>query len=147
MSLSPYLCVKGAVRAIEFYQQAFDATEVGARVTDPEGRVGHATLNIGGTQVNLSDEHPEIGVLSPETIGGCPVGFTLAVADTDASYERAVAAGATGVSAPEDQFYGARSATILDPFGMRWFLQTQIEELSDAQMQERVGDSYHIESK
>ncbi len=146
MSLAPYLCVKGAVRAIEFYQQAFGATEVGARVMDPQGRVGHSTVEIGGVQVHISDEHPEIGVLSPDTIGGCSVAFTLTVDDTDTSYKQAVAAGATGISAPEDQFYGARSATVADPFGMRWFLQTPLEELSDAQLQERVGDTYNIES-
>lgn len=146
MSLAPYICVKGAVAAIEYYQQAFGAKEIGARVMDPEGRVGHSTLEIAGVSVHLSDEHPEIGVLSPATYGGCSVGFTLSVADTDAAYALAIAAGGTSISAPEDQFYGARSATVEDPFGLRWFLQTQLEELSDADMQDRVGESYTIVS-
>ncbi len=144
MSLAPYICVKGAVAAIEYYQRAFGAQEVGARVMVPQGRVGHSTLAIGGVEVHLADEHPEIGALSPETLGGCPVGFTLSVADTDQAHALAVQEGGKSLSAPEDQFYGARSATVEDPFGIRWFLQTQLEELSDSQMQDRVGDSYQI---
>lgn len=144
MSLAPYICVKGAVAAIAYYQQAFGAKEIGARVMDPEGRVGHSTLEIAGVSVHLSDEHPEIGVVSPVTLGGCSVSFTLSVADTDAAYALAVKAGGKGISAPEDQFYGARSATVEDPFGLRWFLQTQLEEVSDADMQERVGETYTI---
>lgn len=146
MSLEPYICVKGAVAAIEYYQKAFGAKETGARVMDPEGRVGHSTLEIAGVSVHLSDEHPEIGVLSPATLGGCPVGFTLSVADADAAHALAVEAGGTSLSAPQDQFYGARSATVEDPFGIRWFLQTELEEISDAEMQERVGESYTIVS-
>lgn len=146
MSLAPYICVTGAVAAIEYYQRAFGAQEVGARVMDPEGRVGHSTLEIAGVNLHLSDEHPEIGVLSPKTLGGCSVGFTLTVPDTDAAHALAVQAGGTSLSAPEDQFYGARSATVEDPFGIRWFLQTQLEELSDEDMQARVGDAYEIVS-
>ena len=91
----PYLIVKNAARAIDFYKQAFGARETFGRITDSTGRVGHAELTVGGSTIMLADEHPEIGAVSPQTLGGSPVMFFVSVPDADAMVRRAVAAGGT----------------------------------------------------
>src|SRR5207244_2295891 len=95
-AITPYLTVKGAAKGIEFYKQAFGAVET-MRWTGPDGRIGHAEIEISGTPVFISDEHPEIDVLSPETLGGSAVGLHLMVEDADATFSRALAAGATEI--------------------------------------------------
>ena len=132
-ALSVYLCVRGAPAAIDFYREAFGAVET-MRMTGDDGRVGHAEITLEGTTVMLADEHPEIGVVSPETLGGTPVSLYLHVADVDATYARAVAAGATGERPPADQFHGNRNASLRDPFGHRWMITQPIEAVSVEEM-------------
>jgi PhnB protein len=134
--LSPYLTVKGAEAAIDFYRTAFGAVEQ-FRLTSPDGRIGHAELSIGGATVMLSDEWPDFGALSPSSIGGSPVKLHLYVDDCDAVVARAVAAGATLMRPVADQFYGDRSGMIADPFGHAWFIATLKEEVAPQEMQRR----------
>jgi PhnB protein len=133
-SVTPYLCVKGASEAIEFYKKAFGATELG-RLSQPDGRVGHAELQIGSSRVMLSDEHPEMGFTGPGTLGGSPVMMHLYVEDADAVFKRAVEAGATEVRSMRDEFYGDRAGGVKDPFGHTWHIATHKEDLT----QEEVG--------
>ncbi|MGD9705059.1 MAG: VOC family protein [Acidimicrobiia bacterium] len=135
----PYLCCRGAAEALDFYARALGAVEQSRMVGD-DGRVGHAEITIQGARIMLADEHPEIDVFSPAHYGGSAVGLSLDVDDCDALYERAVAAGAIGLRPPADEFYGSRSATIADPFGHRWFLNTAIEQVSPAEMARRAAD-------
>ena len=134
--VTPYLCCRDAARAIEFYKQAFGATEM-MRLAEPSGRIGHADLRIGAAAIMLADEYPEMGVKSPQAFGGSPVAIHLYVADVDAVAKRAVAAGAKLVRPVEDQFYGDRSGTLEDPFGHRWFIATHKEDLSAEEVQKR----------
>ena len=127
-TVTAYLTAKGAAEAMAFYADIFGALEVGERYVDQnDGRVGHAEFTIGDTTLMISDEYPEIGVLSPATLGGSPIMLNTYVDDVDASYAWAVAAGARGMREPTDQFYGSRSAQIIDPWGHRWSLETVIE--------------------
>ena len=135
----PYLCCRGAADALDFYARAFGAIEQSRMVGD-DGRVGHAEITIQGARIMLADEHPEVDVFSPAHYGGSAVGLNLDVDDCDALYEQAVAAGATGLRPPADQFYGSRSATVADPYGHRWFLNTRVEDLSGAEMARRAAD-------
>ena len=140
----PYITVKGAARAIDFYKKVFGAIENAARYTEPGGRVGHAEIEIYGSRIMLSDEHPEIGVLSPESLGGTPLALHVSVADAGAVVARAAAAGATIQRAVDEQPYGEQSGTIKDPFGHRWMITTPIEDVSKDELQRRVGDAYKI---
>lgn len=139
-SVTVYLCLDGAAKAIDFYQSAFGATETMARITDGKGRVSHAEIRIGDTAVMLADEHPEIGFQSPTSLGASPVAFMLYVEDVDAAVQRAVVAGAELQRPVADQFYGDRSGEIVDPFGYRWTLSTHIEDVSDEEMQRRAAE-------
>jgi PhnB protein len=143
-TITPYITVKDAAKAIEFYKKAFGAVETAARYTESNGRIGHAEIAIGGARLMLSDEHPEIEVLSPQTLGGTPAMFHLTVPDAAATVARATAEGATVQRAVEEQPYGERSGTIKDPFGHRWMIATHIEDVSKAELQKRVGDAYKI---
>jgi PhnB protein len=137
--LTPYLTIRGAARAIEFYQRVFGAKET-MRLAEPGGRIGHAELEIAGAALMISDEYPEMGVRSPESIGGSPVGLHLYVPDVDAVFDRAIAAGAKAERPPADQFYGDRSGTLIDPFGHRWFVATRKEVLSSEQVAKRYEE-------
>jgi PhnB protein len=137
-TITPYLSVKGAAAAIEFYEKAFGASEV-FRIMQPDGRVGHAELNIGGAKIYLADEFPEIGFRSPESLGGSPVDIHLDVPDVDESARRMVAAGGTVVRPVADQFYGDRSGHFRDPFGYTWTLSTRKEEVSPDEMRRRAA--------
>ena len=128
-SITCYLIVKGGARAIDFYRDVFGATELN-RMTNPDGGIGHADLQIGEAGFMLADEHPDFGALSPVTIGGTPVFLHLYVDDVDACVKRAEAAGATVLRPVEDKFYGDRSGMIADPFGHRWMIATQKETVS-----------------
>lgn len=136
MDLSPYLIVGNASEALDFYARAFGAQEA-FRLTDPAGRVGHAHMTVGDSAFMLADEHPEWGALSPVTLGGSPITLHLEVADADAAAERAVEAGATLLRPVEDQFHGNRSGMVADPYGHRWFLSQQLEEIRPQEMQQR----------
>ena len=135
-TVTPYLCIKGAASAIEFYKKAFGATEE-LRLMDPSGRVGHAEIRIGEGRIMLADEFPEYDNLGPQSRGGSSGGLALQVDDVDAAAEQAVAAGAEVLSPVADQFYGDRSGKLEDPFGHIWHLSTRIEELSQEEMQRR----------
>ncbi|ABC80305.1 VOC family protein [Anaeromyxobacter dehalogenans] len=137
-ALTPYLVMKDAARAIDFYRQVFGAVEL-MRMPGPEGRVGHAELKIGDARLMLADEHPEMGALGPKSIGGTAVGLVVYVPDVDATVARAVAAGATVKGAVEDKFYGDRMGSIVDPFGHLWHVGTHKEDVSPEEMQRRMA--------
>lgn len=136
--ITPYLCVRDAARAIEFYKKAFGATEVG-RMADPEGKVAHAELKIAGEKIMLADEFPEMGGRSPHTLGGSPVTIHLYVEDVDAVAKQAVAAGAKVQRPVEDQFYGDRAGKFEDPFGHLWYIATHKEDVSEEEMKKRAA--------
>lgn len=135
--MSPYLTVKGAGKAIQFYTAAFGATEL-YRLSDPAtGAVGHAEIMLNGSHLMLSDENPAWGNKSPQTLGGTPVKLCLMVPNTDAAVDRASAAGAVVEMPPTDMFYGFRCASVRDPFGHQWMIQHEIEKVSAEEMQTR----------
>lgn len=127
--LTPYLCVSDAAAALTFYRDAFGAFET-MRVVGDDGRIGHSEFVIGGARFMMADEFPEIGVVSPQTLGGTPVAMHLDVVDVDHVHREAVSQGATSLQEPADQTHGNRHSTIVDPFGHRWMLSQQIEQLS-----------------
>ena len=122
--LSPYLMVAGAADAIDWYREVFGAIET-TRFVGDDGRIGHAELLIGRAVLMLADEYPELDLVGPIARGGTSVSLHLEVA-VDDTYARAMAAGASSVRGPEDQFHGNRNATIIDPFGHRWMLSQPI---------------------
>ncbi len=134
----PYLCVDGANEAIEFYRSVFGATER-MRMPMPDGRVGHAELQIGDSVVMLADESPEMGVRGPKAIGGSPVTMSVYVEDVDQVFSRAIAAGASELRAVETQFYGDRSGQFEDPYGHRWSVATHVEDVSPEEMGRRAA--------
>src|SRR5688572_19763769 len=136
-SLMPYMIVKGAAQAIEFYKKALGATER-MRIPAPEGKIGHAELQIGNSVIMLADEFPEMGARSPKSIGGTPVSFCIYVDDCDARFKQAIAAGAKETRPLKDQFYGDRSGTLEDPFGHTWTIATHIEDVSPEEMARRA---------
>jgi PhnB protein len=139
-AVTPYLCIRDAAKAIEFYAKAFGARETFKRITDSTGRVGHAEIQIGSTTIMLADEHPELGFVSPLTLKGAHMQFFVAVADADEAVRRAVAAGGRLTKPVQNQFYGHRSGEVTDPFGYRWTLSTKIEDVSDDEMQRRAAE-------
>ena len=136
-SVTPYLAVDGAARAIEFYKQAFGATEV-MRMAAPGGKIGHAEIRIGDSRIMLADEYPDMGFRSPKAYGGSAVGLHLYVEDVDAVARQAVAAGAREVRPVKDQFYGDRTGSFEDPFGHVWHIATRKEELSPDELKRRA---------
>jgi PhnB protein len=130
----PYLIVRGAAQAIEFYTNAFGAKET-FRMEDG-GRIGHAEIQIGESKIMLADEHPEMGYLGPQ--GRSPVTLVINTADTDAMFARAVAAGAKVEREPKTQFYGDRNAGVIDPFGHTWYMSTHVEDVSEEEMERRM---------
>jgi PhnB protein len=139
-AVTPYLSIKGASDAIAFYKKAFGAEEL-FRMPMPDGRVGHAELQIGDSRLMLADEMPERAdavAKSPRTLGGATSGINLYVADVDAVFKRAVDAGATVRRPLADQFYGDRSATVEDPFGHLWTLATHVEDVSPDELKRRI---------
>jgi PhnB protein len=138
-SLTPYLILTGAARAIEFYQGVFGATEI-ARFDDPSGRVGHAELRIGDSVLMLSDEYGEMGYQSPQTVGAASSLTHVYVADVDACFARATAAGATVMKPVKDEFYGDRTGSFRDPFGHLWTVATHVEDVSREEMKRRMDE-------
>jgi PhnB protein len=137
-TVTPALCVDGADAAIEFYTSVLGA-RVRMRMDAPEGKVGHAELEIGDSLIMLADEFPDMGVRGPRALGGSPVSLHLYVGDVDAVLERAVAAGATLVRPAEDRFYGDRSGQIEDPFGHTWTISTHVEDVPPDEMERRAA--------
>ena len=137
-SVTPYLIVSDAARAIEFYKQAFGAIEL-MRMPAPGGKIGHAEIKIGDSHVMLADESPEMGARSPTTIGGSPISILLYVTDVDAVAAKAVAAGAKVTRPVADQFYGDRTGGVEDPFGHMWYIATHKEDISPEEMARRAA--------
>lgn len=135
-AIYPYLRVRDAARALEFYTRAFGGVEQ-FRLTEPSGRIGHAEMKIGPATIMLSDEFPEYGMLGPAADGTASMLLHIHCADVDALFDRAVGAGASMVRPLTDHFYGERSATVRDPFGHQWMLGAQIERLTPEEMQRR----------
>lgn len=133
----PYLCVKGAAAAIEFYKKAFGAVEL-LRI-DTSGSIGHAEIRIGEAVIMLSDEYPDWGVRSPQSLGGTPVAIHFYTQDVDALARQAVAAGAKVLRPVEDQFYGDRAGKLEDPFGHTWWIATHKEDVSHQEMKKRAS--------
>ena len=137
--VTPYLGVDGADAAIEFYVSVLGAKER-MRMPAPEGRVGHAELELGESVIMLADEHPEMGMRGPKTVGGTPVTIHLYVEDVDAVFEAAIAAGATALGEVKDQFYGDRSGQFEDPFGHRWNVASHVEDVAPEEMERRMAE-------
>lgn len=138
-ALAPYLVVADGAQAIAFYEAVFGAREH-YRLAEPSGKIGHAELELGRYTFMLADEYPEAGAFSPKTVGGTPVTLHLYVEDVDATVDRAVAAGATLVRPVENEFFGDRTAMLLDPFGHRWHVATRKEEVPPEEMQRRWNE-------
>ncbi len=141
--ITPYLCCKGAAAALDFYAKAFGAVET-LRIQGKDGSIGHAGITIEGAPLMVSDEWPDGGVFSPQTLGGTPVTVHMYVRNVDALVARAEKAGATVVRAPNDEPYGDRAATLRDPFGHRWMVATKKEDVSKEEMEVRFGGSYLV---
>ncbi len=133
---TPYLIVKDAAGAIEFYKKAFGATEL-MRMADPQGKIGHAEIKIGDSPIMLADEVAEHR--GPESLGGSPVSILLYVEDVDSVFKQAVAAGAKVQRPLADQFYGDRTGGITDPFGHVWYISTHKEDVSPEEMKKRAA--------
>jgi len=136
---TPYFIVHDAQRAIEWYKEAFGATEV-VRLADSAGKVMHAEIRIGQSPLMLADEFPSMGYRSPQSLGGSPVSLLLYVEDVDAFFGQAIAAGARETMALADQFDGDRRGTLTDPFGHVWLLATKKEDISPEEMQRRFAE-------
>lgn len=136
--LTPYLYIDGAGAAIDFYCSVLGATER-MRLAGPDGRVGHAELDLGDSMIMLADENPDMGVLGPRAIGGTPVSLHVYVEDADGAFDRAIQAGAKVLRPIEDQFYGDRSGQFEDPFGHRWNVATHVEDVSPEEMGKRAA--------
>lgn len=136
-SVTPYLIIKGAAQAIEYYKNVFGAT-VAVRMDGPNGLVGHAELQIGNSRIMLADENPQMGYRSAESIGASPVSMYVYLPDCDAVVEKAAAQGAKILKPVADQFYGDRSGFIQDPFGHLWGIATHKEDVSAEEMKERM---------
>jgi len=137
-SVTPYLIIKNAADAIEFYKKAFGATEL-FRMDQPDGKIGHAEIKIGDSPIMLSDEFPEMGHRGPQSLGGSPVSIMLYVEDVDAVVNRATTAGAKLDRPVEDKFYGDRAGSLTDPFGHIWHIGTHKEDVSPEEMEKRAA--------
>jgi PhnB protein len=136
-AVTPYLIVEGAARALAFYKEVFGATEQ-MRMAGPSGRVAHAEMRIGDSVVMLADEVPDMGYRGPKGYGGSAVSLMVYVDDVDATFRRAIAAGAIERRAVQNQFYGDRSGTLEDPFGHTWTVSTHVEDLTPDEMTQRA---------
>lgn len=136
IQIIPQLRVRGGAAAIDFYQRAFGAVEL-MRLQEESGRIGYAELSLGEAKFALSDEYPDYQAMSPATLGGTSVALSIYVADADATFAQAVTAGATVRYPVQDQFYGDRNGTVLDPFGHQWTISMQKEKVDPAEMERR----------
>lgn len=137
-SLTPYLVIKGAAKAMEFYTKAFGAVET-VRMPGPGGQVMHAEMKIGNSMLMLADENPERGHLSPATLGGAGSSVMLYTDDVDATFKKATAEGATVEMPPADMFWGDRMGNLTDPFGHKWAIATHKEDVSPEEMEKRMA--------
>ena len=140
-SVTPYLIINGAAKAIDFYKKAFGATELFRM--EHEGKVGHAEIKIGDSPIMLADEQPQMGNKSPTTLGGTPVSIMIYVSDVDTTFKQAIAAGGEEQKPLKDQFYGDRSGSLKDPFGHVWHVATHKEDVSPEEMEKRLAAGAH----
>ncbi len=140
-TVTPYLIVAGAAKAIEFYKKAFGAEEL-LRMPMPDGRLGHAEIRIGDSPIMLADGCAEMGSRDPQALGGTPVSILLYVKDVDAMVPQAQAAGAKVLRPLQDQFYGDRSCTLADPFGHVWTIATHKEDVPEEELNRRMEAMY-----
>jgi PhnB protein len=138
--VSPSLAVNGGAAAIEFYTTVFGFT-LRMRMDMPDGRLGHAELELGDSVIMIADEFPDMGFSSPRTIGGTPVNFNIYVEDVDTTFAAALTKGATPLRPVENQFYGDRNGQVEDPFGHHWTISTRVEELSEEQLAQRAQEA------
>lgn len=136
-SVTPYLIIKGATAAIEYYKKAFGAIEL-FRFPAPGGKIGHAEIKVGDSPIMLADEFPEMGHKSPKSLGGTPVSLMIYVEDVDTVFKQAIAAGGKEQRPVADQFYGDRLGTLEDPFGHHWHVSTHKEDVSLEEMEKRA---------
>jgi PhnB protein len=136
--VSPYLIVDGAEAAIAFYTKVLGAKER-MRMPAPGGRIGHAELTVGDSLIMLADEHPDMGVLGPKSVGGSPVTLSVYVQDVDQVFDHALGEGAKETRPLQNQFYGDRSGQFEDPFGHRWSVATHVEDVTPEEMEKRAG--------
>ena len=141
-SITPYIIVDGAARALDFYKQAFGAVEVLRMPMGDSGKLAHAEVKIGDSHVMLSDEWPDQGMLGPKARGGATASLMIYVEDVDSAFARALGAGAKEERAPADQFWGDRMGTLVDPFGHRWTLATHVEDVSEEEMGRRAAEAF-----
>ena len=138
--VTPYLIVDGGAAAIDFYKSVLGATER-MRMGRPDGKVGHAELELGNSVIMLADEHPEMGAHGPKSVGGTPVSLHVYVEDADGVFERAIEAGSEAMRPVEDKFYGDRSGSFEDPFGHHWHVATHVEDVPEDEMSKRAADA------
>lgn len=138
-TVTPYLYIRGAAEAIEFYEKAFGASEL-LRLATPDGKIGHAEIQIGDSHVMLADEIPQMNVKSPHTLEGASSGYLIYVEDVDEQFARVVAAGGIEVRPVQDQFYGDRSGTLADPFGHVWTIATHVEDVPQDEVNRRYAE-------
>jgi PhnB protein len=136
--VTPYLIVRDAARALQFYQEAFGAEPV-LRLDGPDGKVAHAEVRIAGGIVMMSEENLQMGHKSADTLGGSPVHLMFYVPDVDTAFARAVRAGGKEHRAVQNQFYGDRSGTLADPFGILWTIATHVEDVSTEEVRRRMA--------
>ena len=136
-SVTPYLVIKNAAAAIEFYKKAFGAVEL-FRMPAPGSKIRHAEIKIGDSPVMLADEYPDMGFKGPESFGGTPVSLMIYVDDVDKIYPQAIAAGGKELRPLQNQFYGDRSGTLIDPFGHVWMIGTHVEDISEEELAKRA---------
>jgi PhnB protein len=137
----PYLSIRGAAQAIDFYKKSFGAEEV-MRMPMPDGKIAHAEIKIGDAHVMLAEEAPQYGHLSPQAIGGSPVMIMIYVPKVDEMVQKAVANGAQITKPVQDQFYGDRSGSLTDPFGHKWTIATHIEDVTPEEMERRMSSMH-----
>jgi PhnB protein len=139
--LTPYLIVDGAAAAIDFYCSVLGASVRGDMMAGPDGKVGHAELQLGDSVLMLADEYPDMNAIGPKGVGGSPVTLHLYVEDVDATFASALAAGATVEQPVEDKFYGDRSGSFVDPWGHRWNIATHVEDVPPDEMARRAAEA------
>jgi|SRR5271165_2573407 len=137
-SVTPYLYVRGAAAAIDYYKNIFGAAEI-LRLPGPDGRIMHAEIKIGDSIVMLADENPSAGMMSPQTIGGYSAGMLVYIENVDAVISKAIESGAKALRPIKDQFYGDRSGSVLDPFGQMWTIATHVEDVSPEELSKRMA--------
>lgn len=141
-SITPHLVIKNAGEAINFYKKAFGATEVCA-MPGPDGKsVMHAELQIGSSRIMIADEFPQAGYVGPKSLGGTPVTVHLYVDDADATFQKAVAAGAEAIMPPTNMFWGDRYGQVTDPYGHRWSIATHVEDVPEDEMAKRAAAAF-----